>query len=941
MKKHLMLLLIVIAAVCLFSNPAVKAVTGLEDKEIVAENQYLILYMNKEDTSIAVQCKQTGRVWLSNPVDRNPAQPMQNSQIAIVHDPSGVTKDNFTYSNSFERFEITPVENGVRVDYQFVEKWTAGDYLPQMISADRFEELVLSKLSDRDRDTLVSNYYLVMLRERREDEELIEIEWLEELYENIFGDYVLDLLEEDYMEMQQEVEELRSELRELETLISESGGNDQALLSQKEKLEKEIDNLKQYMLWDLEDVIQHLLSTVIIGNRADITRMEEITFDDVKQMIDNPTYVRKTIPRFSLNKLSELVESTGYSPIEATEDHIANNINPSVPNLEIFEVAIQYQLQDDSFVVTLPVDDFKYPIEVTDFAGEKHTFPILFVEILPFFSAAGLDDEGYILVPDGSGALIHLNNGKIWTSTYNQAVYGRDYAEDQPHISTAYPQQIHLPIFGLKKGDQAYLGIIERGDTIAHLRADISGKRDNYNRIFPRFNIVKSGTIYLEHGGSLNIYQPEMFKGDIVVRYLFFVGEDANYSGMARRYQKYLVENNKLRLNQAENQEPPVLIDLIGAFPRVEVQMGMPRTVPYPATTFADVKNIFDDLRNAGVDNIHIRYSGWLRGGLEHYFPRKVDIEKSLGTEQEFKDLISYIQDNQGVIYPDVGFLNLFQTRWFDGFSPTKHSSRRLNRLPAEILGYNIARFDFDVRKAGYVVSPRVLESLVPKFIDDFSRLGSSNISLSQWGWQLNSDFNRGKGLMIDRQQAAEISDNLLDYINQKYQILVEKANAYTFPYVSTIVNVPIEDSGFDLVDERIPFYQMVVSGFLDYAGDPLNQVSDRKSYLLKSLEAGALPYFTLAAAESHVIKGTNYDHFLSINYDQWREVILGLYEEYYPIYSKIYGHKFIEHQQVQKGVTKSTFDNGISIIVNHNHYPVEYEGVTIDAQGYLLEEDR
>ena len=138
------------------------------------------------------------------------------------------------------------------------------------------------------------------------------------------------------------------------------------------------------------------------------------------------------------------------------------------------------------------------------------------------------------------------------------------------------------------------------------------------------------------------------------------------------------------------------------------------------------------------------------------------------------------------------GILNLFQTRWFDGFSPTKHSSRRLNRLPAEILGYNIARFDFDVRKAGYVVSPRVLESLVPKFIDDFSRLGSSNISLSQWGWQLNSDFNRGKGLMIDRQQAAEISDNLLDYINQKYQILVEKANAYTFPYVSTIVNVPI-----------------------------------------------------------------------------------------------------------------------------------------------------
>ena len=107
-----------------------------------------------------------------------------------------------------------------------------------MISADRFEELVLSKLSDRDRDTLVSNYYLVMLRERREDEELIEIEWLEELYENIFGDYVLDLLEEDYMEMQQEVEELRSELRELETLISDQTGGDKHCCLKKKSWKK-------------------------------------------------------------------------------------------------------------------------------------------------------------------------------------------------------------------------------------------------------------------------------------------------------------------------------------------------------------------------------------------------------------------------------------------------------------------------------------------------------------------------------------------------------------------------------------------------------------------------------------------------------------------------------------------------------------------------------
>ena len=116
--------------------------------------------------------------------------------------------------------------------------------------------------------------------------------------------------------------------------------------------------------------------------------------------------------------MSEIVEGVGYSPLDATQDHIDNNINPTIPNLEIFEISVEYALDGDSLLVTIPVDDIKYPIKVVDFEGEEHTFPIVFVEVLPYFSAAGLNDEGYILVLDGSGALIYLNNGKTWTSTY-------------------------------------------------------------------------------------------------------------------------------------------------------------------------------------------------------------------------------------------------------------------------------------------------------------------------------------------------------------------------------------------------------------------------------------------------------------------------------------------------------------------------------------------
>jgi len=937
MKKHVILLLVPLFAIILAACPRVEAATGLEDREVVAENEYLVLYFNEQDTSFAVQCKQSGKIWLSNPPAGSSSPTTLRSQINIVHDPDRVTKDNYGYSNQYERSRVTQIDNGVRVDYQFVEKWTANDYLPQLVRAAKFDDRVLNKLQGKDRQDIRSSYYLIQLRKLEEGEERVEIKGL--TAEDIFEDYTLEILDDDHQEAQTRLEELKRELQQVEGLIASSGSDDEDLPRRRTKLESDISRLERDLQWQIEDITWHLIQNVILANRADITRIEEITFQDVEQLVDTPTYMRKTIPRFSLTRLSEVVESVGYTPLDATEDHIENNINPTVPNLEIFEVSIEYRLDGDSLLVTIPVDDVKYPIKVVDFEGEEHTYPIVFLEMLPYFSAAGLNDEGYILVPDGSGALIYLNNGKIWTSTYNQAVYGRDYTEDPPAYATTYPQQIHLPVFGLKKGDQAFLGIIERGDAIAHLRADISGKRDDFNRIFPRFNIIKSGTISLQHGGSFSIYQPEMYKGDIRVRYVFLVGEEADYSGMARRYREYLVENGLL--TPLKSGDPPFLLELIGAFPRTEIMVGIPRSIPYPATTFADAKGIFDDLTGAGIDNVQLRYRGWLRGGLEHQYPDNVAVEGNLGSEAELKALVAYIQENGGAIYPDVGFLSVYRNRLFDSFIGIRDAARRLDQLTARVYDYNIATFEPETASTAMVVSPRVLERLVSSFMSGFDRFGSNGISLSQMGWQLNSDFNKAKGRTIDRQQAAEITRSQMDRISQKYEVMVQGGNLYTLPHTSIVVNMPLEDSGYDIVDQRIPFYQMVVSGCLTYAGEPLNLVSDARSYTLMSLEAGALPYFSVAAAESEVVKGTRYDKFHSFNYGQWREAIIDCYLEYYPVYEQIYGRRFVQHQLLQDGVTKSTFENGVSIVVNYNDYAVEYKGRTIGAKGYcLLEED-
>ena len=135
--------------------------------------------------------------------------------------------------------------------------------------------------------------------------------------EKIFGEYTLEILEDDFLELQAEVEALKSELQELELRISQSGSEDEALLAQKKKLESNIDKLSQSLLWDTEDITWHLINT-ILDNRADLSGIQYITFADVEQLVDHDTYLRKSVPRAVVNRLSEVVESTGYSPLDAT-----------------------------------------------------------------------------------------------------------------------------------------------------------------------------------------------------------------------------------------------------------------------------------------------------------------------------------------------------------------------------------------------------------------------------------------------------------------------------------------------------------------------------------------------------------------------------------------------------------------------------------------------
>ena len=398
-----------------------------------------------------------------------------------------------------------------------------------------------------------------------------------------------------------------------------------------------------------------------------------------------------------------------------------------------------------------------------------------------------------MFVPDGSGALIFLNNGKTNSALYSEPVYGADAAIPQME-TLVYDKQInHLPVFGMKQGDQAFLAVIEEGDALANIRADIARQSTPFNTVFAAFNTIPKSTRRLDQHTEITVYQRRIYEGDIQIRYTFLEGEDADYSGMARRYQNYLVANGILKKPQ-QVEDVPFFLELTGAISAVEPVLGIPRDVMIPLTTFSQAEQLVNRLNSEGIRGLNVRYTGWLDGGIDHYYPDGVRLAKELGTKEELESLNRSLRAQNGTLFPDVKFLEVYKNRLLDGFSTKAHASRAISGLIAEISPYNPVLLQKDTGESHYLLSPTRLGELVGRFLRDYKDYDMDGISLSQFGTRVHSDYRSNADKVVDRQQAAVIVEEQLGrFKNLQKRMLTDGGNALVLPYADCIINMPLE----------------------------------------------------------------------------------------------------------------------------------------------------
>ncbi|MBM7564237.1 DUF5696 domain-containing protein [Paenibacillus sacheonensis] len=572
-------------------------------------------------------------------------------------------------------------------------------------------------------------------------------------------------------------------------------------------------------------------------------------------------------------------------------------------------VAVRYDLTQLGirFVMTYELTANGLRVAIPDAGIEENgDHRIISIEALPFFGAAAADDlDGYLFVPDGTGALMHFARGeKLIGKGYNQPVYGAELTNKSAEFDTTLPSTV--PVFGMKKGDDAFLAIIQGGTSNATIRAIPAGVVSSFHSIDAKFVYREEYDRRLSLGGkSLRVFGDERSRQDGEVAYSFLSGKDANYVGMAKRYREELTAEGKLRPLPPQGEAPLELTIICGDANKLDHDYEA-------ATTFGQAEDIVNDLKRSGVAHARITLKGWQKGGgLHGSEPFKV--EQALGGRE---GLQAFVKTAHSLGYEVVLNANLV-----DADTDT-------DALTPKSLGIRSAEGDVLLGEDGsFLLTPNVTYNLAEKLVRQAKAIGIDGIQYDRLGDTVFRDYN--PSYKYTREDTAYIYDRILDLTCDELGYGgVFLGNSYAFGHADHIYQMPDDGNHFYSVDEMVPFVPIALHGSMTYSMAPGNLRNDAGQERLKAIEYGAVPAFELTADTSRMLMDTKTYGIYSSRYAQWKKQVLAEYADMTRL-SATAGQPIANHYSSGDGVYVTEYGNGVRVTVDYNDgkFDVQEEG--------------
>lgn len=598
---------------------------------------------------------------------------------------------------------------------------------------------------------------------------------------------------------------------------------------------------------------------------------------------------------------------------------------------------VHYELDEDNLYVYCDTKEIEED-NTSTFDGMVLTK----LQLCPYFGAAPATDidgnpiEGYMIVPDGSGAVIKYNNGKTNYAEYNQQVYGRDYTTvllEEPKVT----QQAYLPVMASVSGSSGIVSVVSDGDSNVYAKAQVSGQnKQAYNNCYFEFETRSSDSFFMsgDNSNKITVFEKNGIKTDrFGVRFYAVEGKDGadvNYADCAEVYRNYLKKYKDFN-STAEANKNNLYLDFYGGVLKQTSIAGFPFDLKKEVTGFSQAKDIIGQLKDKGVDSVTANYNDWTNNSIKNKISTDMSPSGTLGGKSDFKDLIA---TDGASVYPSIN--NFQMESGSSGYFTLTSTAIRVSNAYSRQSKYSLA---FGVAEKGVapaLLSPNKYSQVFSEMIESYKDEGINNIAFGDYSTKLVSDFSN-KNPSSRNKTMETVANGYKDAKENIGSVLADGANAYVLPYVSEITNVPVYSTGFNITDYDIPFYQMVVHGSVSYSTTPLNASSNSDEAFLLALASGSQIHYDMTYADADLIQDTDYNDLYYTHYSGWMDAAANQYKAAKEVLSGVSDYKISKYElSDDNNVITTTYSkdgaDDVKIVVDKSKGSVSVDGKAVDV---------
>ncbi len=637
--------------------------------------------------------------------------------------------------------------------------------------------------------------------------------------------------------------------------------------------------------------IEHVLTNK--PEQSSVTTSSLYTFSGVrfKPESESPTTPENpfTIIENSYNKQNVLVTETHNS------DHVLFHVDIKAIELT-FDVNVT--LNSGTLSLKIPNDSI---------VERSKTVSVVSITLLPFFGSTRENyTPGYILIPDGVGALVRLDEPS------NQIINGRFYGDDYGY-NRRYFNHLSIPLFGFVHEANAYgfYAHVSEGDEQTLLTAEFYGI-NNYNRVSLRFFLREISRRIIDQAGTgTDFISSVRTTSDYQVNYNFLKGEDASYVGIANHYKDYLLETGNLfRRPSKENitlQTTYLMNDLEPSI------LGHSKVI---MTRASDVIRMYEELKSAGVSNQTVHLLGYSKDGASANLSRMNFFESSKNYTK-LKETLD--EDNNLVFYT--------QNYTFASSLSKRVSDRRdIAKTTARVNLTFSTRTDFSSGLNIKVINPyqaSLKASHDVKFIDKYGAIHIDSLGGTLFSYYQGSIQPRG------------VTRGYYEEIAQMHDTLsLSNPNSYLWKYISEYKDLSITNMQYTVYTDLVPFIPIIFQGVMPIYTPYLNFNAMGRERLLSMVDFNVYPSYILTHEETFKMRYTPNDYYTTA-YVDFKDEIIENYHYLNDALKHIIDTNLVKREIVSSGLVVNTYENGVIIIINYTSTAKNIHGVTVNPLDY------